>query len=144
MEKKKVKINKIDLAKYQHKKIAIIKASFNYDITDQMLKNIVDQLDKAKIKYQVYEVPGVFEIPYKIKKLDSAKKTAADIYITIGCLIKGETAHFEYLAQAASYGLMKLSIKLVKPVIFNILTCYNKKQALKRLNNINIKNFILL
>lgn len=124
------------------KKICLVKSNFNREITDKMLNNAVKILKQRKIKYEIHEVFGAFEIPYTIKKL--AKKNKFDAYIAIGCLIKGETYHFEYISQAVSYGLMKLSIELTKPIYYSILNCQNIKQAQKRINNIkNLLNKIL-
>lgn len=117
------------------KKICLVKSNFNREITDKMLKNAVDILNQRHIKYQVIEVFGAFEIPYTMKK--AAKDKKIDAFVAIGCLIKGETYHFEYISQAVAYGLMKLSIELTKPIYYYILNCQNKKQALKRISNIN-------
>lgn len=116
----------------KNNKVAIVKANFNADITDKMLALAKKELLKKKIKFDVYEVSGAFEIPGKIKQINKNYSS----FIAIGCLIKGETYHFEYISQAVVYGLMKLSIELTKPVLYCILNCQNKKQAIVRTNYI--------
>lgn len=121
---------KINPNKLKDKKIALIKANFNNQITDEMLKQAQEALKKYEVTYDIFEVPGSFEIAYQIKKINKD----FDGFVAIGCLIKGETLHFEYIAESASQGLMDLSVALTKPIGFAILTCLNQKQAEARLD----------
>ena len=83
---------------------------------------------KHVIEYKILYSPGVFEIPYliscNIKKYDSV--------IALGCVIKGETPHFDFISKAATDAIMKLSIESKKPIGNGIITCLNKKQAIDR------------
>lgn len=123
MSKEKIKV----------KKIALVKAQYNHGITNAMLKECQKFLSEQRIYYDTYSVAGSFEIPYLIKKISNRY----DGFIAIACLIKGETLHFEYIAQAVSLGLMKLAIEQNKPIGFAVLTCLNKKQAKARVKKVN-------
>lgn len=75
-------------------------------------------------------VPGAFELPLTAKFLAASKRV--DVIICLGCLIKGETMHFEVIAQATADGLMRVGMDSYVPVIFGVLTVYNKEQAIAR------------
>lgn len=110
------------------KKIALVRAMFNEEITSDMLKQAEEVLKEHGVEYQVFEVPGSFEIPYQIKKIHEG----FDALVAIGCLIKGETMHFEYICGPLSHNLMKQSVKLNKPIGFGISTCLTYDQADRR------------
>ena len=105
-------------------KILIVVASYYKDISDQMLNSTINFLNK-KLKYQIIEVPGIFEIPVVISK--NIKKY--DGIIALGCVIKGETPHFEFISTATTNAIMNLSIEHKKPIGNGIITCLNMKQA---------------
>jgi 6,7-dimethyl-8-ribityllumazine synthase len=75
-------------------------------------------------------VPGAFEIPLTAKFLAASKRF--DVIICLGCVIKGETMHFEYICQAASSGIMQVQLETMVPMIFGVLTVLNKEQAIAR------------
>ena len=83
---------------------------------------------KKKFKTNIIYVPGVFEIPYTISK--NLKKY--DAFIALGCVIKGETPHFDFISKSSIDAIMKLSIENKKPIGNGILTCLNKDQAVER------------
>ena len=83
---------------------------------------------KKKFKTKIIYVPGVFEIPYAISK--NLKKH--DAFIALGCVIKGETPHFDFISKSSIDSIMKLSIENKKPIGNGILTCLNKDQAVER------------
>jgi 6,7-dimethyl-8-ribityllumazine synthase len=88
----------------------------------------IKHLDNERIKNKTIQVPGVFEIPVIISK--NIKKY--DGFIALGCVIKGETPHFDFISQATTNAIMKLSIDHNKPVGNGIITCLTKEQADKR------------
>ena len=88
---------------------------------------------KKKIKTKIIFVPGVFEIPYMISK--NLKKY--DAFIALGCVIKGETPHFDFISKSSIDAIMKLSIESKKPIGNGILTCFNKNQAVERADKLN-------
>ena len=115
------------------KKILIVIANYYARISTSLSADAKVTLDFAKIKYSVKEVPGVFEIPVVIAK--NIKKY--DGFIALGCVIKGETPHFEYISKTTINGLMKLSIENKKPIGNGIITALNKEQAFARMGNAN-------
>ena len=113
------------------KKICIIKSVYNEDITNELLLGANKLLEKNDIKNVVtINVPGAFEIPVVISK--NIKKY--DAFIAIGCIIKGETSNFDLISKAITNGIMQISISQKKPIGNAIITCFNKDQALNRLD----------
>ena len=109
------------------KKILIVITTYYPDISVDLLNTAQNKLKKfAKIK--VLQVPGVFEIPVTISK--NIKKF--DGFVALGCVIRGETPHFEFISKSTTDALMKLSIENKKPIGNGIITCLNKKQARAR------------
>ena len=110
------------------KKVLIITASYYLDITKSLKTDAELLLEKSKIRFDVIDVPGVFEIPVTIAK--NIKKY--DGFIALGCVIKGETPHFDFISKTTFEGLMKLSIDNKKPIGNGIITSLNLKQAIQR------------
>ena len=113
--------------------IGIVVSRFNEDITEGMLTGALKTLAEWKVKranITVLRVPGSFEIPYGCQKLILKKRP--DVVIALGCIIKGETKHDEYIAHAVSYGIMRLSLDYKIPVMFVVLTPNTLEQAKAR------------
>ena len=112
------------------KKICIVASKYYEDITNMLIDGTNDVLKnhKKKFKTKIIYVPGVFEIPYAISK--NLKKY--DAFVALGCVIKGETPHFDFISKSSIDAIMKLSIKNKKPIGNGILTCLNKAQAVER------------
>ena len=110
------------------KKILIVIADYYKDISNGLLKSARLRL-KDKFSVKVIKVPGVFEIPVTISK--NIKKF--DAYIALGCVIKGQTPHFDFISNASTNAIMDLAIKSKKPVGNGIITCLNMKQAKSRM-----------
>ena len=108
------------------KKILIVIADYYEDISLSLLKSAKNNLNNFSIK--VIKVPGVFEIPITISK--NIKKY--DAFIALGCVIKGETPHFDFISSATTQGIMNISLHNKKPVGNGIITCLNMKQAKAR------------
>ena len=115
-------------------KILIVTANYYAEISNNLLKKAKLILNK-KANIKVINVPGVFEIPVVISK--NVKKF--DGFIALGCVIKGETPHFDFISKASINAIMNLSITNKKPISNGIITCLNKKQAKARSSN-NKKN----
>lgn len=114
-------------------KIAVIAAEWNPEVTDAMLQGAVKTLRDngvSKDDIRVMRVPGTFELTTASELL--LERTFVDAVICIGCVIQGETRHFEFICQAVSQGLTNVAIKHGKPVIFSVLTCDTMQQALDR------------
>ena len=110
------------------KKVLIVSARYYEDFSKQLEMWSTKHLDNERIKNTIIHVPGVFEIPFVISK--NIKKY--DAFIALGCVIKGETPHFDFISQATTNAIMKLSIDHKKPIGNGIITCLNKEQADKR------------
>ena len=109
------------------KKILIICANYYEDISIALIKSATKALPKNFDVSTIY-VPGVFEIPVTISK--NLRKF--DAFIALGCVIKGQTPHFDFISQATTDAIMKLSIHSKKPIGNGIITCLNMKQAIAR------------
>ena len=113
------------------KKLLLVCANYYPNISLSLRNGAVTSLDKIHkkfINYECIEVPGVFEIPFIIAK--NIKKY--DAFIALGCVIKGETPHFDFISSATTNAIMNLSINHKKPIGNGIITCLNQKQALER------------
>ncbi len=108
------------------KKILIVLADYYEDISLSLLKSAKNNLNNFSLK--IIRVPGVFEIPITISK--NIKKY--DAFVALGCVIKGETPHFDFISSASTQAIMNLSIDSKKPIGNGIITCLNKKQAKAR------------
>ena len=114
-------------------KIAVVVSQWNKTITEGLFKDTFKTLIKHGVKesnISKFEVPGSFELIFSAKKLGKLKKI--DAIIVIGCIIKGETPHFEYISKATFNALMYLAIQNKKQIGNGIITALNKSQAVKR------------
>ena len=109
------------------KKILIVVASYYENIASSLLRSAKNKI-KNKCNINVIKVPGAFEIPVTISK--NLKKFNG--FIALGCVIKGQTPHFDFISKSTTDALMTLSIISKKPVGNGVITCLNKKQALER------------
>ena len=108
-------------------KFLIVNADYYKDISADLLREAKNLIPK-NCKIKIINVPGVFEIPVTISK--NLKKF--DAFIALGCVIKGETPHFDFISKASTDAIMNLSVISKKPVGNGIITCLNMKQAKAR------------
>ena len=106
------------------KKYLIVIADYYKNISDGLLKSALKFIPKSS-RVKIIKVPGVFEIPITISK--NIKKY--DAFIALGCVIKGQTPHFNFISQASTNAIMDLSIINKKPIGNGIITCLNMSQA---------------
>jgi 6,7-dimethyl-8-ribityllumazine synthase len=114
-------------------KIGIIVAEWNEHITHALYEGAYDTLLKHQVKVEnihTMQVPGAFELPIGARMMLNAR--ALDAIICLGCVIKGDTQHDEYINHAVATGITNLSISMNKPVIFGVLTTNNEQQAIDR------------
>lgn len=114
-------------------KVAIVVAEWNEEITEALYEGARQSLLTHGLKKQNIirkNVPGTFEL--SLGALWCAEKKDVHAVITLGCVIQGDTPHFDYICQAVSYGITEVNIKTKKPVVFGVLTTLTKKQALER------------
>jgi 6,7-dimethyl-8-ribityllumazine synthase len=117
----------------KNKKFAIVVAEWNDEITESLFDGAYSALIKLGTKKENIirtNVPGSFELPLGAQRMADRKEV--DAVICLGCVIQGDTPHFDYICQAVAYGIMKVNLKSNKPVAFGVLTTLNKKQALER------------
>ena len=121
------------LKKLENAKIGIVTAEWNSEITFAMRNACTDELKKYGCdddNLMIIDVPGAFELPSGAKLLLANHKL--DAVICLGCVIKGETKHDEYISNAVASGIMTLSVMSGKPVIFGVLTPNDMQQAIDR------------
>ena len=109
-------------------KILIVNANYYSEISSDLVADVRQILSKNKIQYDLINVPGAFEIPVVISK----NINKYNGFIALGCIIKGETPHFEFISKSIIDGLMKLSIESKKPIGNGVLTCLNIQQGIDR------------
>ena len=109
------------------KKILIVVANYYENIANSLLSSAKNKI-KNKCSIKVINVPGAFEIPVTISK----NLNKFNGFIALGCVIKGQTPHFDFISKATTDALMALSITSKKPVGNGVITCLNKKQAIVR------------
>jgi 6,7-dimethyl-8-ribityllumazine synthase len=114
-------------------RFALVVSRFNSFITDRLLSGALEALETAGAgaeNIEVVRVPGSFEIPLAAKKLATGGR--ADAVIAIGCVLRGETAHFDYIASEVARGVQIAQLDTGVPVIFCVLTCDTLEQAIDR------------
>jgi 6,7-dimethyl-8-ribityllumazine synthase len=115
------------------RRFAIIVSRFNEEVTGGLLAGAREALAEAGVEgddVAVFEVPGAFEIPLAAKYAAESGQFAA--VICLGCLIKGDTMHFEYIAEATAHGIMRVGLDTRVPVAFGVLTTLTDEQAEQR------------
>ena len=110
------------------KKILIINADYYKDISKKLVLSSKKKLNNNRFKTYIINVPGIYEIPIAIRK--NIKKF--DAFIALGCVIKGQTPHFDLICSSTFNSILNLSITFNKPIGNGIITAYNKNQALQR------------
>ena len=117
------------------KKICIVASKYYEDIINMLIDGANEAISnhKKKFKTNIIFVPGVFEVPHVISK----NLEKFDAFIALGCVIKGETPHFDFISKSSIDAIMKLSVESKKPIGNGILTCLNKNQAVERADKSN-------
>ena len=114
-------------------RFAIVVSQFNEEITEGLLEGALATLGEAEVSSDditIVRVPGAFEIPLTALRL--AESGRFDAIVALGCLIKGDTMHFEYIASACSQGIMNASAATGTPIAFGVLTTLTEEQAAMR------------
>jgi 6,7-dimethyl-8-ribityllumazine synthase len=116
--------------------IVLVKTEWNAAIADELEKGAIAELQKHQVKKITrITVPGAVEIPFAIKSFwdHTDKKKKPDAFIALGCVVRGDTPHFEYVCKAVTDGVVQLNLSLPVPVIFGVLTVNNDEQARERI-----------
>lgn len=115
------------------KRFAIVVSRFNEFITQRLLAGATDQLRRHGVRetdIEVAWVPGSFEIP--VAALAMAETEKFDGVITLGCILRGDTDHYEHVASAAARGVEEASVKAGIPIVFGVITCESLEEAIHR------------
>ena len=114
----------------------LVKTEWNAAVVNELEAGCINEFKKHKVKKIItLTVPGAFEIPFAIKSfwLNAPKKKRPDAFIALGCVIRGETPHFDFICQGVTEGIMQLNLFLPVPTIFGVLTVENEEQAKDRI-----------
>ena len=121
------------MAKMKKVKITLVVSEYNREITRKLEESAHQELKKTGVRenqISVFYAPGAFELPYLCQRV--IKEFKPDGIIALGCVIKGETPHFDFIASACSNGIMNVSLKTHIPISFGVLTPNNLAQARDR------------
>ena len=115
-------------------RVAIVAARFNTDIVDELLTGCMRRLGELGIegsRVEIHRVPGAFELPVAAKMLAKSKRFSS--IVCLGCIVRGDTPHFDYVAGEAARGIQQVALDDELPVIFGVLTTDNEEQARQRI-----------
>ncbi|HEY2349429.1 MAG TPA: 6,7-dimethyl-8-ribityllumazine synthase [Puia sp.] len=130
--------SKTSTEKLKKASVVVIRTEWNADIVGELFTGCKKILETANVEWRDFIVPGAVEIPYAIKKYwVQAGKKKPDAFIALGCVIKGDTPHFEFVCRAVTDGITALNLQLPVPVIFGILTVNSDDQAKQRIGGIH-------
>jgi 6,7-dimethyl-8-ribityllumazine synthase len=118
--------------------VVIVRTEWNEEIVNALEDGCKKALEKLSVKnIIVINVPGAFEIPFAIKryweKNKKSKKKKPNAFIALGCVLRGDTPHFDYVCKAVTDGVVQLNLMLPVPTIFGVLTVDNQQQAEERI-----------
>ena len=119
-------------------RVGILVAEWNSNITEPRLKGAIDTLEKHGVKQEniyVSRVPGTFELTFGARQMALLKKP--DAVITLGCVVRGDTPHFDYVCDGVTQGMTLLNLEFDIPFIFGVLTTDNMQQAIDRAGGIH-------
>ena len=125
-----------DITVKKSTKIGIVKSTYNPEITEVLESSCIKELKKSGVSdknIKIIKVPGAFELPFSCQKMAKTKKF--DAIIALGAVIKGETPHFDIIANACAYGIIEASLRTGTPIIFGVLTTNNLAQAKARIKD---------
>ena len=115
--------------------VVLVKTEWNAAIVDELEKGCREQLLESGVSQVItVTVPGAVEIPFAIRRSweKAGKKKKPDAFVALGCVIRGDTPHFDYVCRSVTDGVTQLNLQLPVPVIFGVLTVENEQQALDR------------
>ncbi len=116
--------------------VVIVSTEWNDFVTNELVAGAERTLTERKIAFRTHTVPGAFELPFACKQIwEQTRGTGAQpsAIIAFGCVIRGETPHFDYVCNAVTDGILQLNLELPVPVIFGVLTVNTVEQATERL-----------
>lgn len=118
--------------------VVIVKTEWNENIINELETGCIKVLEENNIAYQTIIVPGAVEIPFAIKHFwESPINKKPHAFISLGCVIRGGTPHFDFVCKLVTEGVLQLNLLLPVPTIFGVLTVDNETQALERLGGVH-------
>lgn len=120
--------------------VVLVKTEWNAAITDELEKGCAAKLQQEGVKkITTLTVPGAVELAFAIKSYweNIVKKKRPDAFIALGCVVRGDTPHFDYVCKAVTDGVVQLNLSLPVPTIFGVLTVENEEQARERIGGIH-------
>ena len=112
--------------------LLVVRAPYYEDIIAELTRGATLALDAAGASYEIIDVPGAFEIPAAIAMAEASETKSYDGYVALGCVIRGETTHYDYVCVESARGLQELAYRDRLAVGFGVLTCENGDQAWAR------------
>jgi 6,7-dimethyl-8-ribityllumazine synthase len=115
--------------------VVIVRTEWNAETIDKLEAGCLEVLQENKVHHKIITVPGAFEIPFAVKKyweLHKYKDDKPHAFITLGCVLRGDTPHFEYVCRAVTDGVLQLNMSIPVPVIFGVLTVDDQQQIDER------------
>ncbi|MEI9934800.1 MAG: 6,7-dimethyl-8-ribityllumazine synthase [Ferruginibacter sp.] len=113
--------------------VVIVRTEWNAAIINKLEEGCIKVLEQHAVKYNVVNVPGAFEIPFAVKSYWDKHHEKPSAFIALGCVLRGDTPHFDYVCKAVTDGILQLNLTLPVPTIFGILTVDNQQQADERI-----------
>ena len=117
--------------------VVLVKTEWNAAIVDELERGCIEILHQHGISFQTLVVPGAVEIPFAVQYYWQTAATKPAAFITLGCVIRGDTPHFEYVCQSVTTGVTQLNLTLPVPTIFGVLTVNTTEQAHERMGGIH-------
>ena len=114
-------------------RVAIVAARFNNDVVDELLNGCLRRLGELGLdgsRVEIHRVPGAFELPVAAKMLARTKRFSS--IVCLGCIVRGDTPHFDYVAGEAARGIQDVALDEMLPIIFGVLTVNTEEQARER------------
>ncbi len=115
--------------------VVIVRTEWNAHVIDKLQEGCIRILEEKRVRYKIVEVPGAIEIPYAIKSYWDHYEFTSDkpaAFIALGCVIKGDTPHFDYVSSFVTNGIQQLNIQIPVPTVFGVLTVNTQEQADER------------
>lgn len=116
--------------------VVLVKTEWNSEVVDELERGCLRVLSEQKVAAKTITVPGAVEIPFAINRCSHSLPMAA-AFIALGCVIRGDTPHFDYVCQSVTQGVAQLNLQLDVPVIFGVLTVNTTEQARERIGGVH-------
>jgi len=117
--------------------VVLVKTEWNADIADALEAGCIDVLNRYGVRHTTLVVPGAVELPFAVQYYWQAAAQKPTAFITLGCVIRGGTPHFDYVCQSVTQGVTQLNITLPVPTIFGVLTVNSTEQAHERIGGVH-------